>query len=109
MWVKTRWECCGNHRGDCVECPVLLAVPGNVEVQNATALECDECGARLSAEREEEVRRERELLEREAEVAEREEEVAEGEREVEERERAVREKEEELKMWEAELAAKARL
>jgi hypothetical protein len=48
LWVQTKWVCCGNHMGECWECPVLWQ-PGNIEWYDACALECDACSARIRA------------------------------------------------------------
>ncbi|KAK4155738.1 hypothetical protein C8A00DRAFT_31398 [Chaetomidium leptoderma] len=53
MWVPAMFVRCGNHRGDCLECPALHDTPGNIEQQDACALECVHCGERLRREREE--------------------------------------------------------
>lgn len=50
LWVRSKFVCCGQHRGSCVKCPVLYH-PGNIEYQQSGTLNCLGCGARLYKER----------------------------------------------------------
>jgi hypothetical protein len=54
MWDETEFVCCGNHPGECRDCPNLLE-PGHIELQDFCALECHDCRDRLERESAEEM------------------------------------------------------
>ncbi|KAL2181151.1 uncharacterized protein P884DRAFT_189627 [Thermothelomyces heterothallicus CBS 202.75] len=49
IWMGALFVCCGNHSGNCLNCPELYQ-PGNIAHQIATYLECEDCALRSLAE-----------------------------------------------------------
>ncbi|KAH6838470.1 hypothetical protein B0I37DRAFT_386976 [Chaetomium sp. MPI-CAGE-AT-0009] len=45
-WVPSKFVCCGNHHGQCTQCPVLH-LPGNVQTFDVYTVICYDCDARL--------------------------------------------------------------
>ena len=49
IWRKSEFRCCGDHYGECTQCPALYK-PGHITVVDAWGVPCSYCGARMRKE-----------------------------------------------------------